>query len=114
MARDGIHFSVFRHGMVLREMTQLKKQGRFICIDPLSVFEAGYHAIVNINDVVVVSADSDGLPLEHVVTCLDERGHIRKGQSHHPFEWRNSEWKELIQEFLDLVHEPATAFFDDS
>ena len=103
MSRDGIHFSVFRPGMVLREMSQLKKHGRFVFIDPWAVHEAGFHTTVNVNDVVVVTVDSDGLPLEHVLTCLDDRGQIRKGRSRYPLEWRDSGLKDVIQEcLLDL------------
>ena len=53
MTRDGIHFSVFRPGMVLREISQLKKHGRFVFIDPWAVHGAGFHMTVNINDIGV-------------------------------------------------------------
>jgi len=112
--RDSIHFTVFRPGMVLREMPQLKKRGRFIIIDPWAVSTAGYQTSVNINDVVTVTVDSDGLPLGLVLTCLDERGKIRRGNSRFSFEWKDSRLKEVVQEFIDQINEPATGFYDDS
>ena len=69
---------------------------------------------MNLSDVVTVSVDSDGLPLRHVLTCLGDRGQIRKGKSNYPLEWKDSGLKDVINEFIEQMNDPATGFFDDS
>ena len=68
--RLDLHFSVFRPGMMIKEMEQLKQEGTFLFVDPHYLQEQGYTVTIDLNDVSKVGIKPGGMPIVHLLTTV--------------------------------------------
>ena len=75
MTRTDLHFSIFRTGMMIKEMPQLENKGIYLFIDPGSLHHSeGFLVTVNINDVVKVQVGPGGMNIQFLMTAINGVG----------------------------------------
>ena len=116
MDRTDIHFSVYRKGMLIKEMSQLLKTGGiFLFINPSELArEERFTVIQNLNDVVKVEAGSGGMDIRYLVSAIDGSG--RYADMENPYYQTPAipdNLRPLLLEFIQQLRNPATALFDD-
>ena len=111
--RSALCFSVYRQGMIVKEMAQQKDKGIFVFIDPVRLIAQGFEVTANVNDVIQVKISGEGLNLRHIMTAVTFNGSPANVPS-----WNApgvpEQWKELVTEFTGHIRNPATVRYDDT
>ena len=108
-----LHFSVFRAGMMIKEMYQLKQEDTFLFIDPYQLVEQGFEVTTNLNDVCKVKIGTDGLHIKNLLTTVRFDGSYADLTGYR-VPRTPPQWVSLVNEFIQQLANPATALYDDS
>ena len=107
--RASLCVAVYRQGMVIKEMPQLKELGVYVFVDPMQLLALGFEVTANIIDVLQVEVEAEGLTLRHILTAIGYNGSVAEGAPQVP-----KQWESLIHQFCTNLQDPATILFDDS
>ena len=116
MGRTDIHFTVFRKGMMVKEMPQLLKKGIFLLIDPGALSHThGFTVVQNINDVIKIEGGEKGMSIEYLISAIDGKGNYADlDRPYFRVPHISNAHEPLLQEFVQQLQNPATALFNDS
>ena len=108
--RSALCFSIFRQGMIVKEMAQLKDKGIFVFIDPVQLIARGFEVTANINDVISVLINAEGLNLRHILTAVAFNGSPANVPGYE-VPAVPDKWIDLVTKFVGRIANPATALY---
>ena len=116
MGRTDIHFTVYRPGMLIKEMPQLLKKGIFLIIDPGTLcHHDGFTVVQNLNDVIKVEGGPKGMNINFLITAIDGQGNYADLSNPRFRAPRIPEqYEPLLRDFVQQLQNPAAPYFNDS